>query len=128
MDEEFEITYSWDDDILFIVISGMTTKENANIISGKVRKIYSQEKPEKVLVDCVNLDGRLRTADTYVHVRDHVREYLQEKGHRPEKVAILDRPENEEDFSFYSVTAQNVGLRPKFFVAFDAAVTWLQGE
>lgn len=122
-EKAYQICFSWDRDVLKIVIAGTLLRADANDIAESVGEIFDRHKPAKVLIDCTGLDGRLSVVDTFFHVREH-----KISLHRPFKVAVLDRPENKDYYSFHETAAANVGLHPRFFGNHEEAVRWLQDE
>lgn len=116
----YEISSSFDEDMLTIKISGSLVKEETVDIARNVYKIFDHHKPDKVLIDCTTFTGRLGVVDTYRHVRA-----ITPGQYRPPKIAVLDNPENKDYFSFQETTGSNVGLRSRFFCDLDEALRWL---
>lgn len=121
-EKTYQIRSSWDKDVLKIVIAGTLLRADANDIAERVCEIFDRHKPAKVLIDCTGLDGRLSVVDTFFHVREY-----KTSLHRPLKVAVLDRPENRDYYSFHETALTNVGRHPRFFGNHDEALRWLQG-
>lgn len=117
----YQISITWNEDIMEIAITGQASKQNAHEIAQHAIKILSEHRPDKVLVDCTNLVGRLDLIDTYFHVRQYPSE-----RHRPVKLAVVDIPENKGYFSFHETTASNAGVPIKYFTDSDEAVKWLR--
>lgn len=120
-EKAYQIRFSWDKDVLKIAITGTLIRKDANDIAERVGEIFDEHKPAKALIDCTGLDGRLCVVDTFFHVREY-----RTSLHRPLKVAVLDRPENRDYYSFHETAAANVGLSPRFFGNHDEAVRWLE--
>ena len=120
---EFKLTSSWNGNLLVIMISGICSKKVSKEIYQRVFKLYGEEKPERVLINCTELEGRSSIIDTYCNVREFgsIKNY-------PKKVAFLDKPENQSFLTFYETTAINAGFPVTCFTDFDKAMYWLGKE
>jgi hypothetical protein len=117
----YDISSYWDGDVLTIVITGQLLRGNAKEIARDVIAVTNAHKPQKTLINCLELVGRLSTADTYYHVRN----YPSERYPVP-RVAILDKEENKNYYSFHETTANNVGIYIKYYNNSDEAMQWLR--
>jgi len=118
--KSYEIRSSFDEDVLKVIISGSLAEKEAVDIAQIVYEIFDQYKPDKVLIDCTHLIGRLGVVETYMHVRES-----KPGKHRPSRVAVFDNPENKDYFSFHETTGSNIGLRARFFSDLAEALRWL---
>lgn len=123
--ENYEICSAWENDVLRISISGTLGEPmmaGAKRIGQNVAELFDEHAPDKVLIDCTNLTGRLGVAETYFHLREY-----RPGAHLPSKVAVLDLPENRALFSFQETTGMNAGLFAKYFGNLAEALQWLHG-
>ena len=123
VEKKYQLTVSWDEDVLAITITGQLIKENAaqaaTEIAQEVYEIIRRDNPQRLLVDCRTLQGRLSIGETYFHTRK--REQVLRV-----KTAVVDVVENESYYSFHEITATNAGVLIKFFNDYDAAKAWLR--
>jgi len=119
----YQLAVSRDEDVLIIIITGQLMKENAaqaaNEIAREVYEIIRRDNPQRLLVDCRALQGRLGIVETYFHSRKR-EEFLRVK------TAVVDVVENESYYSFHEITATNAGVLIKYFNDYDAAKAWLR--
>ena len=126
--ESYTIHFSYDADVLKVVISGTLVTEKTTNMKGEAKNIaqtiygaFEQYKPEKVLIDCTRLIGRLGVTETYFHVRE-----IKPSQHHPARVAVMDIPENKEYFLFHETVGANSGLTSRFFGDQIDALQWLK--
>ena len=118
--KSYEIRSSFDEDMLKVIISGSLVKEEAINIAQTVFETFDLYKPDKVLIDCTLLTGRLGVTETFILVSK-----FKHSKHRPSRVAVFDNPENKDYFSFHETTGLNRGLSARFFSNLTEALRWL---
>ena len=122
--EAYQTAVSWNNDILVLTLSGLSSKQNSEEIAQTVARICLETKPAKLLVNCRDLKGRLGIFDTYQLFKNYP---LKDKFVVP-RIASVDVPENREQFSFFETEARNLGLDLRYFVTEAEALEWLNGS
>ena len=117
-----EVRISWNDKIAVIVLSGHASKSEMAKVADQIVDLIIEDKPQGLLADYRNLDGRLGVVDIYNLIQKYRLRHF-----TPPRIAILDRPAKEGYFKFHQMVAANVGVYPiRFFTDLDAAMSWLQ--
>ncbi len=119
-EKDYEVDVSWNEDILWIVITGKASEQNASEISRVAFEAAAEARPTKVLIDCTKLEGRLSVVDTYYHVREYP-----SQAYQVARSAIVDSPDNVTYYSFHETAAANVGAHMKYFTDTNEALGWL---
>ena len=118
--DEYSITVSNAGPVTVSALNGRASASNSAAISVRVIDLVQELKPERLLIDCRDLEGRLDTAGTYYHVKAYPR-----VDHHPAKTVVLERPEHFEYFSFHETVAANRGYPFRTMTGFDEAIRWL---
>lgn len=106
-------------DTLFFNLSGETEEYMLKQLSDDVLKIIENSPVSNILVDIQNLYGRLPLPEVIFHVNDYPGFLL------TRKIAIVERKENEDYYSFHQTVANNRGFSIAFFENIDSARNWL---
>lgn len=116
----YQISTSWNEDTLEMRLSGQGTPNNADLIAKKVFEIVEVRRPKKVLIDITNMRGRLGIIDTYRRVQDYP------PIHVIAKTAVVDLPENHDQYAFHETAMVNLGFQIRFFSDIQKARAWLE--
>lgn len=123
MDERtYQISVSWLDDILHIVLTGQATELNIAEIVREVTRIATEMKPRLLLMDARGIKGRLGLPGTFLQAQEYPKAYV------TPAVAVLDVVENRKYYTFHETAARNVGFNLRYFNESEEAVAWLRSQ
>src|SRR5690349_8108251 len=105
----YKINYKVNGDSLKVIITGIAGSANLTKISADVRELIKKYDITKVFVDGSETEGKLGIFESL----DHKDSYPPEM--RNIKYAILSRPENKLENSFFENAAVNRGVPDIFF-------------
>lgn len=123
-EKEYQISGFWHNNIFEITIAGKATKQDAANISDEIIKLQTENKATTVLINTINLKGRLNTTDTYLNVKAAVNKHI----YGWPKIAVLDIIENQHYYSFHETVAINSGLNLRYFTSIEKALSWLENS
>jgi hypothetical protein len=109
--------------VLVLTLRGCATASNSTDIMRRVFEIIHEAKPTRLLIDCRAVEGRLDTLSTYSHVRGYPT-----LNHHPERIVVLERPENRDYYSFHETVAYNHGYHFRTMTEVNQAMQWLCGS
>ena len=119
---DFDITSSSEGDVLIVSFTGQSTPKNAHAMTKRYFEIVLGSGMKKVLADIRLLNGRLSEAETYFLVRD-----LPIKPAPVDiKTAVLELEQRREYARFLETTSANAGVRLKYFIDREEALSWLR--
>jgi hypothetical protein len=119
---EYQISSSVNEGILKIVLTGEVIKTEIEKLVNEVIAIIKANGLKNVLVDVRTIKGRFGYAEVYSRVRSYPPDLLKVN------FAVVDLPENADYESFHETTAQNAGMKLKWFTDIDAAIAWLKNK
>lgn len=118
--DHYQISTSWNEQVLEIRISGQAMPHDADVIAREVFEIAEVRRPSRVLIDVTNLQGRLSIVDYYHELKNFP------LVHIIIKTAVVDLPENESNYTFQETAMVNVGYQIRFFSDIRKARAWLE--
>lgn len=119
---DYQISFSVNDGILEIIMTGKLRKSEHDKMSKEVIALIDASSAKNMLMDIRNLNGRLSITETYESVR-HYPSHIYSTN-----IALVDIPENSDYQSFHENTAVNAGMKLKIFTDIVAARTWLKSK
>ena len=121
-EEKYQISSSVNEGILEIVLTGETIETEIEKLVNEVISIIRANGLKNLLVDVRAIKGRFGYMEAYSRVRSYPLDLLKVN------VAVVDLPENADYESFHETTAQNAGVKLKWFTKIDAARDWLKSK
>ncbi len=115
----YKINYKVKGDYLKVHITGVGGNKNLGKISADVRELVNKYSVSRVLVDSSQSEGKLGIFESL----DHIDNYPPEM--RNGKYAILSKPEDKQQNSFFENAAVNRGYQIYFFYDEKEALKWL---
>jgi len=119
---EYQISSSFNEGILEIIITGKVTKDFIGQLDHDVYSLIKSINPRKLVVDIRALKGRLGITETFFHSKDYP------SGLHRIPSAIVDLPENADFQSFVEDVKSNIGISTKWFTDIEVARNWIKGK
>ena len=116
----YQLSYSVNEGILEVVITGEVTSKIIDRMQVEVSKNMKAKNAKALLCDVSAVKGTDRFAEAYYRQRRLPLELIKLPS------AIVDRPENRDYHEFYETTSANIGHSVKFFYDIEDARAWLK--
>ena len=108
-------------DLLLVTASGSLVFDVALRLLKEVCDIAAEKQVDRILVDCLAVDGEVSTLDRY-SLGAEVAAYLRQREVKP-KLAIVGKPPTIDGFGVR--VGQNRGITTEVFSSQQAALKWL---
>jgi len=119
----FDVTYTLDNEVLIITLSGKLTGGDGKAMGQRIIDIITEQGICRVLVDSRQLEGRASFTDTYYIVRELP---VGRKVRARTRLAVLEIEANRGYAEFQKATNANAGATITHFYDYDEALAWLR--
>ena len=120
----YELTIKKKEEILWVKATGTRSLETVLAMSNDILTACVEHNTKKILVDVRQLEGRLRSIDSYELFSRHAPKIRD--LNIITRNAIVDLEEFGSSYNFLETVAVNRGFNSRVFTDLDEAVKWLE--